>query len=307
MKILVTGGAGFIGSHLTEALLAQSHEVHVLDNLYSGLRSNVPAGVPFHELDIQAPEVRELFARERYEVVYHQAAQMDVRLSVADPLFDARVNILGSLNLIESGLRSGLKKFIFASSGGAGYGEQDYFPADEAHPIRPISPYGITKVTVERYLFYYNQVQGLPYVSLRYANVYGPRQSPHGEAGVVAIFARRMLQGQQPFINGDGLQTRDFVFVQDVVNANLKALHHANSGCYNVGTGVETDIVTLFRHLNAAMDNRFAQTHQEGKAGEQRRSVLSWDLIAREMGWQPEVKFEEGLRETLEWFRSQVG
>jgi UDP-glucose 4-epimerase len=306
MKILVTGGAGFIGSHLVEALLAEGHQVQVLDNLYSGVRENVPAGVPFYEMDIQDPQVMDIFAAEKFDVVYHQAAQMDVRLSVSDPLFDARVNILGSINLIEAGHRNGLKKFIFASSGGAGYGEQDYFPADEAHPIRPISPYGITKVTVERYLYYYHAVQGLPYISLRYANVYGPRQSPHGEAGVVAIFSKRMLAGIQPIINGDGLQTRDFVFVGDVVRANVLALKHEKSGCYNVGTGIETDIVTLFQEMNKHMGGAFKQEHQPGKPGEQLRSVLSHELISTEMGWKPQVDFYTGLGKTMEWFKGAI-
>lgn len=306
MKILVTGGAGFIGSHLVEALLAEGHHVQVLDNLYSGVRENVPAGVPFYEMDIQDPQVMDIFAAEKFDVVYHQAAQMDVRLSVSDPLFDARVNILGSINLIEAGHRNGLKKFIFASSGGAGYGEQDYFPADEAHPIRPISPYGITKVTVERYLYYYHAVQGLPYISLRYANVYGPRQSPHGEAGVVAIFSKRMLAGVQPIINGDGLQTRDFVFVGDVVSANVLALKHEKSGCYNVGTGIETDIVTLFQEMNKHMGGAFKQEHQPGKPGEQLRSVLSHELIAKEMGWKPQVDFYTGLGKTMDWFKGAI-
>jgi len=305
MKILVTGGAGFIGSHLADALLAQGHTVHVLDNLYSGYRHNVPSAATFHELDIIDPAVQDLFAQERFDVVFHEAAQMDVRKSVSDPTLDARVNILGSINLLEAGYRNGLKKFIFASSGGAGYGEQDYFPADEQHAIKPLSPYGITKVTVERYMYYYHQVQGLPYVSLRYANVYGPRQNAHGEAGVIAIFTERLLKGQQPVIYGDGGQTRDFVYVGDVVDANLRALQYSGVGCFNVGTGVETTVNEVFDIINAATGGKFQRHHAEAKAGEQRRSVLTHQLISQEMGWQPTKNLEQGLQETVAWFRHQ--
>jgi UDP-glucose 4-epimerase len=306
MKILVTGGAGFIGSHLAEALVAQGHMVHVLDSLYSGLVANVPPAATFVQLDIQDPEIDALFARERYDVVFHEAAQMDVRLSVADPAFDARVNILGTINLLEASRKYGVRKFIFASSGGAGYGEQEAFPADENHPIRPLSPYGITKVSVERYLFYYHEVFGLPYISLRYANVYGPRQNPHGEAGVVSIFCTKMLEGQQPVIYGDGGQTRDFVYVGDVISANLLALDYAGTGCFNVGTGIETSINEVFDVLNELLGGAYERKHADAKAGEQRRSVLDCQLITREMGWQPTLSFAEGMAHTLDWFRQQT-
>jgi UDP-glucose 4-epimerase len=302
MKVLVTGGAGFIGSHLVDALIAEGHQVEVLDDLSGGFRENVPTDVPLHVHDIGAPEVRTLFADARYEAVFHLAAQMDVRKSVEDPSFDAQVNVLGSLNLLEASVRTGVGRFIFASSGGAGYGEQDYYPADEAHPIQPLSPYGITKVTVERYLYYYEQVKGLRYVSLRYANVYGPRQNPHGEAGVVAIFAQRIRRNEPVFVFGDGEQTRDFVFVADVVQANLKALAYGGSGCFNVGTGIETSVNQIFDFVNAYNGNPTVRQHKPAKAGEQRRSVLNAALIQQTLNWTPQYDFATGMRATLEWF-----
>jgi len=302
MKILVTGGAGFIGSHIAEALLNQGHIVHIIDNFFSGFRHNVPAKAHLFEMDISNPAVINHLQNEKYEVIYHQAAQMDVRKSVAEPTFDTQMNIIGSIHLLEGAVKSGVKKFIFASSGGAGYGEQEYFPADEKHPMFPLSPYGINKCTVEKYLFYYQQVFGLQYVSLRYANVYGSRQSPHGEAGVIAIFADRMIQGKQSFINGDGLQTRDFVYVSDVVDANMRALNFAESGCFNVGTGIETNVVQLFQAINAFFGNKTEEKHNPAKAGEQLRSVLSHKLITEKMGWKPTVLLKEGLPLTLEWF-----
>ena len=303
MKILVTGGAGFIGSHVVEALVGQGHTVHVFDDLSSGFRENVPDEAVFHQIDIRDEAVAGMFERERFEVLVHHAAQMDVRRSVADPQFDAGVNVVGFLNLMEAGRRNGLKKVIFASTGGAIYGEPDYAPQDEAHPLRPLSPYGITKLTTERYLYFYEQQYGIHYVALRYANVYGPRQNPHGEAGVVAIFAQRLLEGRQPFINGDGLQTRDYTFVHDVVRANLAALaYDGPSEAVNVGTARETDVVTLFRHLRDVLDPACREVHAEGKPGEQRRSVLGYAKAQRLLGWTPQVTLEEGLQQTAAWF-----
>ncbi|ARA92303.1 UDP-glucose 4-epimerase [Rhodothermaceae bacterium RA] len=306
MKILVTGGAGFIGSHVADALLEEGHEVHILDNLSSGQRENVPEAAVFHPLDIRSEEAARLLADERYEVLVHHAAQMDVRKSVADPRFDADVNVIGFLNLMEAARQSGLKKVVFASTGGAIYGEPEYTPQDEAHPLRPLSPYGITKLVTEKYLYFYEQTYGIPYVVLRYANIYGPRQSPHGEAGVVAIFTERMLKGIQPFINGDGLQTRDYTFVGDVVRANLAALKHPESGIFNIGTGRETDVVTLFRAIRDLANPAIEERHAEGKPGEQRRSVLGYDLARRVLGWEPQVTLEEGLAQTVDWFRRRL-
>lgn len=307
MKILVTGGAGFIGSHVSDALLAEGHDVHVLDNLSTGVRANLPPAATFHDLDIRDQAVGALFERERYEVLVHHAAQMDVRRSVQDPAYDADVNVQGFLNLMEAGRKSGLRKVLFASTGGAIYGEPEYTPQDEAHPLQPLSPYGITKRTSELYLFFYRHVYGIESIALRYSNVYGPRQNPHGEAGVVAIFAGRMLDGDQPVINGDGRQTRDYVYVGDVVRANVAALACPDSTVINVGTGTETDVNTLFRILKGLTGSSVEETHVPGKAGEQQRSVLDNGRARRLLGWAPSVTIEEGLAKTVDWFAAQRG
>jgi len=307
MRILVTGGAGFIGSHVVDLFLQAGHEVFVLDNLSTGSRDNLAPGVNFIEMDICNRAVDEVFAAHRFDVVNHHAAQIDVRKSVSDPIFDARVNILGSLNLLECCLRHGVKKFQFASTGGALYGEQDYFPADEEHPIRPLSPYGITKATIERYLFYYQQVHGLEYVAHRYGNVYGPRQNPHGEAGVVAIFCDRLITGREAVINGDGTQTRDYVYVEDVARANLLSLDQSLNGALNIGTGVENDVNAIFRILNEAGGFGAPEVHAPAKKGEQLRSVIAWQKAHGRIGWSPRVSLEEGLPKTLEYFQKKHG
>jgi len=305
MKILVTGGAGFIASHIVDACLFAGHEVHIVDDFSTGKEENINPDAQFFEMDITDVSIRHLMADQRYKCVIHHAAQLDVRKSVSDPAFDANVNVVGTLNLLQAGLENGLEKFIFASSGGTVYGEQEYFPADEKHPIRPISPYGVAKASVEHYLHYYKEIQGLDYVSLRYANIYGPRQNPHGEAGVVAIFANKMLLNEQPVINGDGLQTRDYVFVSDVVQANMLALEYAGSGCFNIGTGIETNVVELFDQVNEFFGGKFERKFGEAKAGEQKRSVLSHGLIKEKMGWAPEYNFKDGMQETLSWFKER--
>jgi UDP-glucose 4-epimerase len=306
MKILVTGGAGFIGSHVTDALVALGHEVHVLDDLSSGLRENVHPSAALHVADIRGPEVASLFGAHRFDVLVHHAAQMDVRRSVADPSFDADVNIRGFLNLVESGRKNGLRRVLFASTGGAIYGEPDYVPQDEKHALRPLSPYGITKLTTEKYLFYYENQFDLSYVALRYGNVYGPRQNPHGEAGVVAIFTEKLLADVQPVIYGSGTQTRDYVFVEDVVAANVAALSYEGSGIFNVGTGVETDVNTLFRILRDDIAPSVGEKHDEARPGEQMRSVLGWSLARSHLGWEPSVSIETGLLKTVEWFRERL-
>ncbi|HLF15200.1 MAG TPA: NAD-dependent epimerase/dehydratase family protein [Bacteroidota bacterium] len=305
MKILVTGGAGFIASHVADECVARRHGVVVLDDLSTGAMQNVNPKAVFLRADIRDAGLDELFRKERFDVVIHHAAQMDVRKSVEDPGFDASVNILGTINLLENTLRTGVKKFIFASTGGAIYGEQDYFPADEEHPVRPLSPYGIAKLSVEKYLFYYAEVHALQYVSLRYGNVYGPRQNPRGEAGVVAIFAEKMLAGGQPVINGEGLQTRDYVYVGDVVSANMFALGHDRSGIFNVGTGIETDVNTLFRTLRELTGSTCKEEHGPAKKGEQLRSVLDARLLNRTFGWSAGTAIAEGLKMTVEYFRSR--
>ncbi|MGA9115644.1 MAG: NAD-dependent epimerase/dehydratase family protein [Bacteroidota bacterium] len=307
MKVLVTGGAGFIGSHIVDAYRGLGHEVVVLDNLSTGRASNVPPGVRLLRVDLRDAEgVRSALAGERCEVLSHHAAQIDVRRSVADPAYDASVNLVGFLHLIQAGLEAGLRKVIFASSGGAIYGEQERFPADETHPTRPISPYGIAKLATEHYLYYYRVVHGLDFISLRYANVYGPRQNPEGEAGVVCIFTTRMLRNEQALINGDGGQTRDYVYVGDVVRANVLALDASGSDCFNVGTGVETDVQTLFRALRRLTGAAMEERHAPAKQGEQRRSLLDPAKLERARGWRPSVTLEEGLRATVEHFRREL-
>jgi len=307
MKILVTGGAGFIGSHIVDAYLKMGHAVTVIDNLSTGRSMNLNPAATFHQADIRdARAVAEIFAHGKFDVVNHHAAQMDVRRSVADPVYDASVNIIGVLTLLEAALKTGVRRVVFASSGGAIYGEQDYFPADETHPTRPISPYGVAKLTTEQYLFYYRAVYGVDAVCLRYANVYGPRQNPDGEAGVVAIFTTRMLQGGQPVINGDGKQTRDYVYVGDVVRANVQAVVHEGSSVLNVGTGIETDVNQLFTALKKHTGSTCAETHGEAKKGEQLRSVLDTMKINRELGWSAAVSLDDGVRLTVDYFRANL-
>jgi UDP-glucose 4-epimerase len=304
-KALVTGGAGFIASHVVDLLIEKGFKVSVVDNLSSGKRDNLNRNAKFYETDIRDPDVVTIIKELNPDVIIHHAAQVSVRESVKDPANDASVNILGSLNLLEAAVMHGVKKFIFASTGGAIYGEQDYFPADEVHPVRPISPYGIAKLSVEKYLFYYKEVYGLDYVSLRYSNVYGPRQDPHGEAGVVAIFTQKMLDHEQPVINGDGNQTRDFVFVKDIAEANLKALKSNASGEINIATGKETTINELFSVTNNVTGGEAVEVHGPPMKGEQFRSVLDWDLAQKTLGWEPRVTLDEGLRETVDYFRGK--
>lgn len=305
-KVLITGGAGFIGSHVADALLQKGYEVHIMDDFSSGKAENVPTGAVVHHMDVRDKAVVDLWRRERFPILIHHAAQMDVRRSVADPKFDAGVNILGLLNLMEAGRQHGLQKVVFASTGGAIYGEPAYVPQDEDHPVRPLSPYGITKLASEKYLYFYEQQYRIAYVALRYANVYGPRQNPHGEAGVVAIFTQRMLEGKQPVIYGSGEQTRDFVYVGDVVAANLAALVYEGSGVFNIGTGIETSVNQLFRMLRDLMEAEVPEVHGEAKPGEQQRSVLGYERARHALGWEPKVSLSEGLQHTIAWFRARV-
>lgn len=306
MRILITGGAGFIASHVGDAYIAAGHEVEIIDDLSSGKKENVPSKAVLHTMDIRDEAVDRLMAEGRFDVVSHHAAQMDVRRSVADPSFDASVNVLGGLNIFEAARKHGVKKIIFASTGGAIYGEQDYFPADEDHPTRPLSPYGITKLCTEKYLFYYKEVCGIDSVTLRYANVYGPRQNPHGEAGVVAIFASKLIKGEQPIINGDGRQTRDYTFVGDVAQANVLSLSFDGSDVFNVGTGIEHDVNFLFKQLSASLRPDCPEKHADAKAGEQQRSVITSEKMYRTFGWRPTMQLEEGLAATAIWFKDHV-
>ncbi len=306
MNILVTGGAGFIGSHVVDAYIELGHNVIVIDNLSTGSIENLNPNAKFYQLDIRDDKVEEVFKLEKIDVVNHHAAQIDVRKSVDNPIYDADVNIIGSLKLLQFSVKHGVKKFIFASTGGAVYGEQDYFPADEEHPTRPISPYGVSKLAIEKYLHFYKEVYGLNYVVLRYANIYGPRQNPHGEAGVVAIFTSKMLKGEQPVINGDGFQTRDYTYVGDVVRANILVLNYEKSDIFNIGTGLETDVNTLFHKLRSLIGANFEEFHGPPKPGEQRRSVISYNKIYKALNWKSEVSLDEGLRLTVEFFKAKM-
>ncbi len=306
MNILITGAAGFIGSHVADRYLELGHRVIIIDNLVTGREENIPARAQFYKMDICDEKIADVFQKEKPVIVNHHAAQMDVRKSVSDPIYDARVNVLGGLNLLQNCIKFGVKKFIFASTGGAIYGEQDYFPADEQHPLRPLSPYGITKLTTEKYLYFYQQSYGLTYTILRYANVYGPRQNPHGEAGVVAIFSERLLTGKQPIINGDGLQTRDYVYVEDVVKANELVLEKGDNKIYNIGTGVETSVVQLYRHIISAAGIHMSEVYGPAKPGEQKRSLLSSEFIWKDLGWKPTTPLEVGIPKTIQFFKKRI-
>lgn len=302
-KALVTGGAGFIGSHVAEALLEAGCLVTIVDDLSSGSLDNLPAQAEFHKLDIRSPRVGELIDKKKTDVIFHLAAQIDVRKSVRDPLFDADVNVLGSLRLLEWCKTFGVGKFIFASTGGAIYGEQDYFPAAEDHPCRPVSPYGIAKLTIERYMFFYHYEYGLNATALRYANVYGPRQNPYGEAGVVAIFTEKMLKGEQAYIWGDGLQTRDYIYVGDIARLNRLAMDISGFNIINAGTGIETDVIAIFETIRALTGSSLSRVHRPPAAGEQRRSSIDAGYAQTLLGWKPEVELQEGLKRTVAFFK----
>jgi len=305
MRILVTGGAGFIGSHLVDRFIADGHDVVALDDLSSGLRGQVNPGARLVVADIRRPEAAAAVTAFAPEVVCHHAAQMDVRKSVMNPAFDADVNLVGLLNVMEAARLAGaLRHVLFASSGGAMYGEQEQYPAPETHPTRPESPYGLAKAVSEQYLDWYRRFYGVTSTSLRYGNVYGPRQNPHGEAGVVAIFCQRILDKKPITIFGDGGQTRDYVFVEDVVAANALALAKRLDGGFNVGTGRETDVVHLAKALLAAAPAPVAVKHDAPRQGEQRRSVIDPAKL-RAQGWAPSVTVDEGLARTFQWFAAR--
>ncbi|MBI1947212.1 MAG: GDP-mannose 4,6-dehydratase [Deltaproteobacteria bacterium] len=307
MRVLVTGGAGFIGSHVADRFVSLGHEVLVLDDLSGGARDNLAGaqarGVRLEVADLRSPAASAAVRAFAPEVVDHHAAQMDVRKSVADPAFDADVNLVGLLRMLEAARLGGaLQHVVFASSGGAMYGEQDTFPATEEHAIRPESPYGLAKAVSEQYLAWYRRMYGIGYTALRYGNVYGPRQSPHGEAGVVAIFCGRILEGKPLTIFGDGKQTRDYVYVDDVVEANARALQQRPLGGFNIGTAVETDVLALSARLIEVSGRKTPVTHAEARAGEQHRSVIDPAAFARATGWQPTVAVADGLARTFRFF-----
>ena len=304
MNVLVSGGAGFIGSHIVDAYIDAGHEVTIVDNMTTGAEANINPRAEMHVVDIRDRDaIDALFDAKPYDLVNHHAAQLDVRVSVRDPQFDAAQNVIGSLNLFEAARRTGVKRIVFASTGGAVYGEQEYFPADENHPTNPISPYGVTKLSVEKYLHYYHTVHGIDTLIFRYTNVYGPRQNPHGEAGVIAIFCDRMVRGAQPVINGDGGQTRDYLFVEDLVRAHMLGLDYLaakGSGTFNLCTATETTVNELFHILDDLLGGSFLEQHAPAQPGEQRRSVCSYQKAKQILGWSPVVSVAEGLRRTVD-------
>ena len=303
-KILVTGGAGFIGSHVVDLFVAQGYEVVIVDDLSTGRASNLNPAAKFYQIDIRSPQLREVFEAEKPDYVSHHAAQMDVRRSVAQPLFDADINILGSINLLEIAKDFQVKRLIYISTGGAVYGEPESLPCDESHPINPICQYGASKHTVEHYLYMYHVNYGLKYTVLRYPNVFGPRQDPHGEAGVIAIFTGKMLAGEQITINGDGEQTRDFVYVGDCAQANLLALTIDHEpGIYNLGWGRPTSINDITSVLVNITGYGLPVEYGPAKVGETRHIYLDASKIKKDMGWEPTVTLEEGLEKTVAYFR----
>jgi UDP-glucose 4-epimerase len=305
MRILVTGGAGFIGSHVVDALIERGHEVAVVDDLSTGKREHLNLQAKFYHLDIRdAQGLEEVFATERPEIVNHQAARANVRESMDKPVLYAEVNVIGSLNLLELSRKYSVEKFIYASTGGAVYGEPEYLPADEDHPINPLDPYGASKHFVEHYLYLYGVNYGLCYISLRYPNVYGPRQDPYGEAGVVAIFTGQMLQGGEPVINGSGEQERDFVYVGDIAEANIQVMEGGENQIYNLGQGVGTSINEIFTRLKEITGYEKEAVYGPPKLGEVFKIYLDASKARRELGWEPRVGLDEGLRRTVEYFRN---
>jgi UDP-glucose 4-epimerase len=304
--VLVTGGAGFIGSHLADAYLARGWRVSIIDDLSTGTRSNVPPAAEMIELDLRDARAADVVRELRPDVISHHAAQMDVRRSVSDPVFDAETNIVASLRLLQAAVGAGVKKVLFASSGGAIYGDPVEVPQSESHPTQPLSPYGCAKLSVEHYLHYYSAVYGLPYAAMRYANVYGPRQNVRGEAGVIAIFTNALLAGRTPTINGNGEQTRDYVYVDDVVSANIAATESDLTGAFNVGTGVETTVNQLYDALARATGDARPAQHGPAKAGEQMRSVLDGSRLRSLASLPPPLVLDDGLAWTVEWFRARI-
>ncbi len=305
MKVLVTGGAGFIGSHIVDAYLAAGHQVVIVDNLSTGRKSNINPKAVFYNLDIRSPELADVFAAEQPDAVNHHAAQMDVRRSVADPMFDADVNVRGSANVLECARKNGVKHILYSSSGGTVYGEPQYLPCDENHPIRPICQYGATKYMMEMYLYMYEQMYGIKYTIFRYPNVYGPRQDPHGEAGVVAIFTGQMIRGEQVVINGDGEQQRDFVYAGDCAQANLLALEsNLPSHVFNLGSAEPTNINQIFSALQSITQYSKSPIHGPAKLGETRRIYLDAAKARNILGWSPRVNLHEGMEKTVHHFKT---
>lgn len=308
MRVLITGGAGFIGSHVTDALIERGHRVTIVDDLSSGNVENVNRRAKLYKFNIgNRKRLEKLFEKTQPEAIFHFAAQINVRTSVENPSLDATTNILGSLSLIELAAKHQVKKFIFSSTGGAMFDDATPRPTPESIPAAPLSPYGIAKLSIEHYLRFFHQIHGLPYIVLRYANVYGPRQNAEGEAGVVAVFLSKMLEGAGPVINGDGLQTRDYVYVGDVAQANILALDSQRTeGIFHIGTGIETSVNDIFRMLNWQFGKVFEETHGEAKPGETKASALNARQAKEILQWEPKVALSEGLVATATWFKARA-
>ena len=305
MRALVTGGAGFIASHVSDGLLERGHEVAIVDNLVTGKPENVPSGARFHEVDVRDPGLADVFAAERPDIVYHLAAQMDVRKSVADPRYDADVNLLGTLNLLECCRTYGTRKLVYAGTGGAMFGEAAYLPVDEKHPVLPISPYGVSKHTVEHYLYAYRENFGLDFTVLRYPNVYGPRQDPHGEAGVVAIFSLQLLNGETPRIFGDGTKTRDYCFVGDIVEANMLAIERGSGGLFNIGRGIEVSDRQVFETVRDAVGVDVEPEYAPTRPGEVEHIALDATLARDTLGWEWKVDLPDGVGRAVDFYRER--
>ncbi|MDO8532437.1 MAG: NAD-dependent epimerase/dehydratase family protein [Dehalococcoidia bacterium] len=307
-KVLVTGGAGFIGSHIVDGFVAAGHDVAVVDDLSAGKREQVNPRARLYQVDIRdSTALAQVFDQERPEYVDHHAAQASVAMSVKDPCRDAAVNILGSIHVFEQARRTGVRKVVYASTGGALYGEPRYMPCDEEHPVHPLSPYGTSKFAAEKYLGLFGQLYGLRFTVLRYANVYGPRQDPFGEAGVVAIFTEKMLRGVQPVIFGTGEQERDFVYVSDIVRANLLALERGDGEAFNIGTEAGVSVNRIFVQLQAATGYGGAPAYDAPRAGDVFRIYLKAGKARAGLGWSPRVGLDEGIRNTVEHFRTPHG
>ena len=304
MKIIVTGGAGFIGSHLADNLIKEGHKVVIIDNLSTGGKKNINTKAKFYKIDICDSHISEIFKKEKPKIVFHFTAQIDIRKSIDNPIEDAKVNILGSINILENCRRFKVKKVVFASTGGAIYGDADIVPTPESYPAIPLSPYGIAKLTIENYLNYYYKIFGLQFIVLRFANVYGPRQNSKSEAGVIAIFCDKILHGNQPTINGDGKQTRDFVYIDDAVEAIVLAMKTKKIGIFNIGTAKETDVNTIFNLIKKESGLNYKAIRAPAKKGEQERSCLDYSKAKEDLGWRPKYNLEKGIRETIEWYKS---
>ncbi len=306
MKILLTGGAGFIGSNVAEGYIQKGHHVVVIDDLSRGKEENVPQGVTFYKTSIGSADIEKIFQREKPDIVNHHAAQIDVRKSVENPSLDAKTNILDSLNLLQMSVKYGVKKIIYASTGGAIYGEPRYTPVDENHPINPISPYGVSKYAFEKYLEIYHKLYGIKYTILRYANVYGPKQDPYGEAGVVAIFSKALLKGERCKIYGDGNQTRDYIFVEDVVEGNILSLTKGDGEILNLGTATETSVNELFQMMKSIISSSQDPEYLPIRPGEITRISLSWKKAEKVLGWKPKTSLKEGLKKVVEYFKKKL-